>query len=67
MFPIPGGSVFEYSFRVTDSEALDVSAVQAAASISSTEVRTDRLVVRFDREGRVREVGYPVGLRSAVR
>lgn len=67
MFPILGGSIFEYSFRVTDTEALDISAIQASASISATETRTDRLVVRFDREGRVREVGYPVGLRSAVR
>lgn len=67
MFPIPGGSIFEYSFRVTDSEALDIAAIQASASLSSTEVRTDRLVVRFDRDGRVREVGFPIGLPSAVR
>ena len=67
MSPIPGGSLFEYSFRVSDSEALDISAVQASASLSSTDVRTDRLVVRFDRDGRVREVGFPVGLASAVR
>ncbi|MHC5019144.1 MAG: outer membrane protein assembly factor BamE domain-containing protein [Planctomycetota bacterium] len=58
----PGGSWFEYSFRVTDTDQLDVSFLQASGSWASTEVRSDRLLVRFDRTGRVLDIGVPSGI-----
>lgn len=57
-----GGSWFEYTFRVTDTDQLDVSFLQASGSWASTEVRQDRLLVRFDRTGRVTDIGVPLGL-----
>jgi outer membrane protein assembly factor BamE (lipoprotein component of BamABCDE complex) len=58
----PGGSWFEYSFRVSDTDQVDISFLQASGSWASTEVRSDRLLVRFDRTGRVLDIGVPSGL-----
>lgn len=59
---LAGGSWFEYAFSVEDSDQLDLSLLQASASWATTDTRTDRLFVRFDRSGNVTEIGPPRGL-----
>lgn len=63
---LPGGSWFEYAFSVEDGDQLDLSLLQASASWATTDTRTDRLFVRFDRTGRVTEIGPPSGLGTAL-
>ena len=67
MFPVPGGSFFEYRFRASGTDQLDLSVLQASLSVAIEENRTDRIYVRFDREGRVTEIGFPVGVASGIR
>ena len=49
-------------FRVRDTDQLDLSLLQASGSWATTDIRTDRLLVRFDRTGRVLDIGPPLGL-----
>ncbi len=58
----PGGSWFEYAFRTQDTDQIDLSLLQASGSWATTDIRTDRLLVRFDRTGRVLDIGPPLGL-----
>jgi outer membrane protein assembly factor BamE (lipoprotein component of BamABCDE complex) len=58
----PGGSWFEYAFRVQDTDQIDLSLLQASGSWATTDIRTDRLLVQFDRTGRVLDIGPPLGL-----
>lgn len=50
-------AVFEYFYRENLDRELDVSLFQSSFDFDQIWLRADRLVVRFDREGRVRDYG----------
>jgi outer membrane protein assembly factor BamE (lipoprotein component of BamABCDE complex) len=51
------GSIFIYRYHDESEEAVKVSAYQASVSYKSSRSSTDRLVVLFDKKGRVTAVG----------
>ena len=46
-----GGSVFVYRYRNAEDAGLDISAFQASVSFDTTDLRTDRIAVLFDKRG----------------
>lgn len=51
------GSVFVYRYRHESEAGFRLSAFQASVSYDASDARTDRLVVFFDKRGRVTSVG----------
>lgn len=52
-----GGTVFEYLYRQQRGRELEITVFRASFTYQEAYSHADRLVVRFDREGRVREYG----------
>lgn len=52
-----GESIFEYFYLEETDRQLELSLFQASFDYEQTWLKADRLVIRFDREGRVRDYG----------